>query len=86
LGFSVAAVSQFTSAADFARAMRSGIWYWGLAAVLVTAAFFYLYAWLYQIGYEAVGVAVTTAHMLPVMFSSLFINTVVPLRRRAARR
>jgi glycosyltransferase 2 family protein len=79
LGFSLLAVSQFTSASEFATAMISGVWYWGLVAVVLTAVFFYLYAWLYEIGYHAVGVSVTTRHMLPVMFSSLFLNTVVPL-------
>jgi hypothetical protein len=59
--------------------MSSGVWYWGLAAVLATAVYFYLYAWLYHAGYRAVGVTTTTRHMLPVMFSSLFINTVIPL-------
>ena len=79
LGFSVLAVSQFASAREFGLTMGSGVWYWGLLSAVLFLVYFYLFAMVYRIGLAVVDVETTTWHMLPVLCSSIFINTVVPI-------
>lgn len=79
LGFTVLAVSQFTSAREFGLTMGAGVWYWGLLSAFLFFVYFYLFALVYRIGLTIVGVETTTWHMLPVLCSSIFINTVVPI-------
>ena len=79
LGFSVLAVSQFTSARGFGLTMGSGVWYWGLISAAIFSCYFYLFAMAYRIGLAIVDVETTTHHMVPVLLASIFINTVVPI-------
>jgi uncharacterized protein (TIRG00374 family) len=79
LGFSVLAVSQFTSAREFGLTLGAGVWYWGLLSAALFFGYFYLFAMVFRIGLAIVDVDTTTWHMLPVLCSSIFINTVVPI-------
>ena len=55
-----------------------GQWQWVLVALALQAAYYVDYTALYQATFAAVGVATKLRDLLPVMVSSVFVNTVTP--------
>ena len=77
-------VSRFTSLKELATALSKGDWPWLAAAVLVHFVYFVMSAKLYQLCFDVVGVESRTWHLLPVLFSAFFINTIIPSMGAAA--
>jgi uncharacterized membrane protein YbhN (UPF0104 family) len=78
LGFLVLVASRFTSLRQLIATLSQSRWQWLVVGVLTHVIFFYLYALLYQIGFDMVGVEGRALDLLPVYFASLFVNAVVP--------
>lgn len=55
-----------------------GQWQWVLLAILLQIAFYILYAALYQAGFATVDVDSRVAELIPVLFASIFVKTIVP--------
>ncbi|MCL4561273.1 MAG: flippase-like domain-containing protein [Chloroflexi bacterium] len=51
---------------------------WILAGLILHLIYFGLYAVLYQVGFNAVGVRSRFSELVPVVFASIFVNTIAP--------
>jgi uncharacterized protein (TIRG00374 family) len=78
IGITIVVISRFTGLKDLAAAMSEAYWPWLVLGVAIHAGYFVMYAKLYQLCFDVVGVESTTAGLLPVMFSALFANTIIP--------
>lgn len=77
-------VSRFTDLKELGTALSKGDWPWLAAAVLVHMLYFVMSAKLYQLCFDIVGVESRTGHLLLVLFSGFFINTILPSMGAAA--
>ncbi len=71
-------VSQLDTVSTLINIFSSGRLEWLLAGVTVQLGSFLLYAWLYKLGFTAVGVKSRIAGLAPLLFSAIFISTVLP--------
>jgi uncharacterized protein (TIRG00374 family) len=78
IGITIVVISRFTGLKDLATAMSKAYWPWLVVGVVVHVTYFVMYAKLYQLCFDVVGVESNTWDLLPVMFSALFANTVIP--------
>jgi uncharacterized protein (TIRG00374 family) len=78
VGVTIWVISRFTGIKDLGAAMSQAHWPWLVVGVVVHMAYFIMYAKLYQLSFDVVGVKSNTWGLLPVMFSALFANTIVP--------
>lgn len=58
--------------------LARGQWQWVALALLLQVLFYLLYAGLYQAAFSAVDIKARLLRLLPLLFSSVFINTVAP--------
>jgi uncharacterized protein (TIRG00374 family) len=84
IGLTIFVVSRFTNLKDLVNALSQGDWLWIVVAVLLHVLYFIMSAKLYQLCFDLVGVESTTWHLLPVLFSAFFVNTLIPSGGAAA--
>lgn len=72
-------VSQGTELAALGRTLASGRWQWVLAAAALQLLYYLVYTTLYREAFAAVEVRSRVRDLLPVMFSSVFLNVAAPL-------
>lgn len=77
-GFAVLVALQFSNIVALGRTLFQGEIQWILAAVLLQAIYYSVYALLYQLSFETVEVTGSTFELLPVLFASIFLKAVVP--------
>ncbi len=76
VGLMVVAIARFTDLRRLLSTLKEGDWRWILAATVVHVLYFVLYALLYQYGFAAVGVDSRLGELVPLLFASIFVNTV----------
>ncbi len=84
VGLTFFVMTRFASPAELARALARAHPGWLVAAVLVHAAYFVVYAAMYQVGFRAVGVESRMSELLPVYFASTLANALAPAGGAAA--
>jgi uncharacterized protein (TIRG00374 family) len=70
--------SRFAGIKDLVTTLSQGLWTWVLIGVALHAIFFVMNAQLYSLGFATVGVKGTAWQLLPVLFSALFVNVILP--------
>ncbi len=60
------------------RVLREGQWQWLLVGIIFQMAYFFLYAFLFQQAFSRVEVKSRWQELLPVIFASIFVNTITP--------
>jgi uncharacterized protein (TIRG00374 family) len=78
LGLTSLVVLEFTSARELGQALASATWYWIVVSAFLFLAAFYLYAFLYRLGLEAVEVRFRALDLLAPLMVSIFLNTAAP--------
>ncbi len=63
---------------QLARTLLQGQWAWVLAAAVLQLAYFVIFAWIYKVAFAAVGVESRMGELVPLTFSSIFINVAAP--------
>lgn len=71
-------VTHFDEIFRLARIIADGQWEWLVGAVLLQAIYYLLYSSLYRSAFNIVEVRSRTFQLFPVIFASLFVNTVAP--------
>lgn len=71
-------VSRFTEIQKLAETLVTGQWQWVLAAALLQVFYYIIFTGLYKSSFETVGVQSRVWDLLPVMFTSLFMNVAAP--------
>jgi uncharacterized protein (TIRG00374 family) len=84
MALTVWVVSRFTNLKELAIALSQGDRLWIVIAVFVHLIYFVMSAKLYRLCFDVVGVESSTGHLLPVLFSAFFINTIIPSMGAAA--
>jgi uncharacterized protein (TIRG00374 family) len=79
LGATALVVLEFAGAREFGKAVASVDWYWTLLSAVLFAASFYLYAVLYKVGFQAVGLQFGTVGLLGPLMASIFFNSAAPV-------
>lgn len=74
----------FVDLKTLVRVLEAGRWPWLAAAIAAHAAYLFAYALLYRLAFAIVGVASRTWSLVPVVFTGLFVNLVVPTGAGAA--
>lgn len=70
--------TRFAGIKDLVTTLSHGLWTWVVIAIVLHAIFFVMNAQLYHFGFATVGVRGTAWELLPVLFSALFVNVVIP--------
>ena len=78
IGFTILVTSRFTSAANLLKTLSRGLWPWVAAGVITHVLYFAAYAFLYQLSFSVVGVETQALKLLPIVFTSIFVNAVAP--------
>ncbi len=78
IGILLLVASRFVEIKQLARTLSEGQWQWMLAAGGLQGIYYALYAMLYQASFATVGVESRARALLPVLFASMFIGTVMP--------
>ncbi len=78
IGFIILVILNRADLAQLGRALISGLWWWIGAATLAQATYYYLYAAQYKYAFATVEVASKVSELIPVMFASVFVRTLVP--------
>ncbi len=63
---------------QFAQALLRGEWQWVGVAAAAQTVYYLLYAVQYHLAFATVGVASRVHELIPVMFASIFLRTLVP--------
>jgi phosphatidylglycerol lysyltransferase len=71
-------ITRFTEIQKLVDVLLQGQWQWVLAAALLQALFFVMYAALYQAAFDTVEVESRVGELIPVLLSSWFVNVVAP--------
>jgi uncharacterized protein (TIRG00374 family) len=71
-------VSRFAEIEKLVETLVTGQWQWVLAAALLQVFYYIIFTGLYQSAFETVGVQARVWDLLPVMFTSLFMNVAAP--------
>ena len=71
-------ISRFTEIQKLLDVLAQGQWQWVLAAALLQALFFVIYAALYQAAFHTVEVDSRVGELIPVLLTSWFVNVVAP--------
>jgi uncharacterized protein (TIRG00374 family) len=78
-GVTALVIFEFAGAREFGKAVASLVWYWVVVSAALFGASFYLWAVLYRLGFEAVGLHFRTAGLLPPLMASIFFNSLAPV-------
>lgn len=71
-------ITRFAQIQKLAQIIAEGQWNWVLAAAGLQLVYFILLTLLYKISFQTVNVQAGLWHLLPVTFSSFFLNLVAP--------
>ena len=71
-------MTRFTSAGKLISTLKQGNLQWLLIGIFVHMVYFGIYAVLYLVCFLTVGVKTNYFNLVPVMFASIFINSVAP--------
>jgi phosphatidylglycerol lysyltransferase len=71
-------VSRLTEIKKLAETLMGGQWQWVAVAALLQVAYYIVYTGLYQSAFLTVGVESRLGELLPVTFSSIFVNVAAP--------
>jgi uncharacterized protein (TIRG00374 family) len=83
-GATLLVVTRFASLPELARAFATAEPAWLAVAIALHLAYFVVYAFTYQVGFELVGVQSRVRDLLPVYFASNLANAVAPAGGAAA--
>jgi phosphatidylglycerol lysyltransferase len=72
-------ISRYSEIRKLAVTLMTGQWQWVIAAILCCFVFYIIYTALYWSALETVGVQSRLFELLPIMFSSIFMNVAVPI-------
>ncbi len=72
-------ISRFSEIKKLAETLIGGQWQWVAAAVLSCFVYYIIYTALYQSAFLTVGVQSKLTELLPITFSSIFMNVAVPI-------
>lgn len=78
LAFILFVAFNWNELAGLVNALVQGQWAWVLAALLSQTAYYFLYAVQYKLAFATVEVASQVIEIIPVLFASIFVRTVVP--------
>jgi len=78
IAFLVYILLQINNLTAIARALTRGNYFWVGAAALVQVAYYVLLAYVYELGFAAVGVASNTRELLPVLLASRVVQAAIP--------
>lgn len=78
IAFLVLVILQLGNLELLGATLIRGIWQWLLVAALLQVAYYLFYAYQYELGFAAVEVASRWVELVPVMFASIFLTTIVP--------
>ncbi|HEX5064083.1 MAG TPA: lysylphosphatidylglycerol synthase domain-containing protein [Kofleriaceae bacterium] len=84
VGATVLAASYFTDLRTLLHVLANGQWPWIAGAVGAQVAYLFGYALFYRLGFAVVGVSSRTWSLVPVLFTGLFVNQLVPTGAGAA--
>jgi hypothetical protein len=76
VGLMLLVMLRFTGLRALVATLAEGEWWWVLAAIAAHVVYFVLYALLYRYGFAAVGLESRLRDLLPLLFASIFVNTV----------
>ncbi len=79
IGLTWVVLTRFASLQDIAAALSRGRWDWITCAIALDVLYFVLYAWLYEFGFKVVEVKSQASRLMPIVFASIFVNTVAPV-------
>ncbi len=71
-------ISRRVEIGDLVATLRQGQWQWVLLCIALEALYYWLYAHLFRSAFAVVGVASRVPDLLPVLFASVFLNTLAP--------
>jgi phosphatidylglycerol lysyltransferase len=72
-------ISRYSEIKKLALTLMTGQWQWVAAAFLSCFVFYIIYTALYQSAFMTVGVQSRLIELLPITFSSIFMNVAVPI-------
>jgi len=78
VGVMVLVVLQFDNLVKLETILVQGQWPWLLATALLQGVYYLLYAVQYELGFATVEVESKWTELVPVMFASIFVATLVP--------
>ena len=78
IAFIVFLIIGFQDIERVVAALLQGLWPWVLAATLTQSVYYLLYAVQYRLAFATVEVQSQLGELVPVMFASIFLRTVVP--------
>jgi uncharacterized protein (TIRG00374 family) len=70
--------TRFSEIQELCETLALGQWEWVLAAALLQALYYVVYAAVYQSAFYTVEVDSCTSELVPVLLSSIFVNVVAP--------
>ncbi len=74
IALAIVVITRFVEIERLVATLLRGQWQWVLAAALLQFLHYLTYAAMFNAGFEAVGVAISTLELLPVVFASVFVN------------
>jgi uncharacterized protein (TIRG00374 family) len=78
VGLTILVASRFAGAQQLAVTLRRGRMDWVFVALLLHLLYFVMYAGFYQVGFRTVAVENRLWNLVPLVFVSLFVNSLVP--------
>lgn len=72
-------ISRYSEIKKLADTLLTGQWQWVIAAILCCFVYYLAYTALYWSALQTVGVKSRLVELLPIMFSSIFMNVAVPI-------
>lgn len=78
IALTLVVVRRFTDLRQFINILSTGKWPWIASGLFAHAVYFYCYAFLYKLGFDAVGVESRTSRLFPLVFAGIFVNAVLP--------
>ena len=78
IAVTVIVVTRLTDARNLLSVLSKGLWLPLALAACIHVLYFVLYAVLYRLGFATVGVRCRVRALVPLVFASLFVNSIVP--------
>ncbi len=72
-------ISRLAEIQKLLSTLRQGVWEWVLVAAALQVLYYLVYSGLYQSSFDTVGVKSRLTELIPVTFSSIFLNVAAPL-------
>ncbi|MCE5200623.1 MAG: lysylphosphatidylglycerol synthase transmembrane domain-containing protein [Armatimonadota bacterium] len=71
-------IARSTEVSRLAQTLYNGVWEWVIVSAVLQFLFYSMYAAMYRISFSTVQVESRIHDLLPVVFSSIFVNVAVP--------